>query len=207
MPAKNPDLHGNAPDSASVALLVIDMINDLEWEGADALLPHALAAAQCIAELKRRARAAGVPVVYANDNFGRWRSDFREVVAHCLEDGVRGEPLARLLAPGPEDYFVLKPKHSAFYATTLDTLLTYLGARRLVITGIAGEACIAITAMDAFLRDFDLHVPADCTASCSPQDNDTMLAYMRRVLHANTAPSPDVDFTALREPLTRRRGR
>src|SRR6478672_8464621 len=84
MPAKNQDLHGNAPDSSSVALLVIDMINDLEWEGGEALLPHAVAAARRIATLKSRARSAGVPVVYANDNFGRWRSDFREVVEHCL---------------------------------------------------------------------------------------------------------------------------
>lgn len=197
MPAKNSDLHGNAPDSSSVALLVIDMINDLEWEGGDALLPHAIAAARRIASLKSRARAARVPVIYANDNFGRWRSDFREVVEHCLKDGVRGEPLARLLAPEREDYFVLKPKHSAFFATTLDTLLTYLGARRLVITGVAGDACVMITVMDAFLRDYELHVPADCAASCDPQENDNVLAYMKRVLHADIGAADQLDFGKL----------
>ncbi|HET7160966.1 MAG TPA: isochorismatase family cysteine hydrolase, partial [Burkholderiales bacterium] len=199
MPAKNQDLHGNAPDSSTVALLVIDMINDLEWEGGEALLPHAVAAARCIAGLKRRARAARVPVIYANDNFGRWRSDFREVVEHCLKDGVRGQPLAELLAPGREDYFVLKPKHSAFFATTLDTLLTYLGVRRLFITGVAGDACVTITAMDAFLRDYELHVPADCTASCDPRENDAVLAYMKRVLHADIDAADTVDFGALRQ--------
>jgi nicotinamidase-related amidase len=197
MPAKNLDLHGNAPDRSSVALLVIDMINDLEWEGGDALLPHAIAAARRIASLKSRARAARVPVIYANDNFGRWRSDFREVVEHCLKDGVRGEPLARLLTPQREDYFVLKPKHSAFFATTLDTLLTYLGARRLVITGVAGDACVMITVVDAFLRDYELHVPADCTASCDPHENDNVLAYMKRVLHADIGTADQVDFGKL----------
>ncbi len=199
MPAKNPDLHGNAPDSSSVALLVIDMINDLEWEGAEALLPHALSAAHRIVSLKRRARASRVPVIYANDNFGRWRSDFREVVEHCLHDGVRGRQLAELLAPQREDYFVLKPKHSAFFATTLDTLLIYLGVRRLVITGVAGDACVTITAMDAFLRDYELHVPADCVASCDPRDNDTVLAYMKRVLHADIGAADEVDFVTLRK--------
>lgn len=198
MPATNRDLHGNAPDTSSVALLVIDMINDLEWEGGEALLPHALAAARRIASLRSRARAARVPVIYANDNFGRWRSDFREVVEHCLKDGVRGKPLAELLAPQDQDYFVLKPKHSAFYATTLDTLLTYLGVRRLIITGIAGEACVTITAMDAFLRDFELHVPADCTASIDPEHNRAALSYMQRVLHADVGDAKRVDLDALR---------
>jgi nicotinamidase-related amidase len=202
MPAKNSDLHGNAPDSSSVALLVIDMINDLQWEGGDALLPHAVAAARRIASLKSRARAADVPVIYANDNFGRWRSDFREVVEHCLRDGVRGQPLAELLAPEREDYFVLKPKHSAFFATTLDTLLIYLGARRLIITGVAGDACITITAMDAFLRDYELHVPADCTASGDPRENEKMLAYMERVLHADIGGADSVDFDKLRKRPT-----
>lgn len=198
MPATNHDLHGNAPDTSSVALLVIDMINDLEWEGGEKLLPHALAAARRIAGLKSRAHTARVPVIYANDNFGRWRSDFREVVQHCLKDGVRGQPLAELLAPQDEDYFVLKPKHSAFYATTLDTLLTYLGVRRLVITGIAGEACVTITTMDAFLRDYELHVPADCTASCDPGDNRAVLSYMQRVLHADIGDAQNVELDALR---------
>src|SRR6185503_16253735 len=142
MPPGNPDLHGSAPDKSPVALLVIDMINDLEFEGGNKLLPHAVAAARSIAKLKCRARAAGVPVIYTNDNFGRWRSDFRETVRHVLEDGVRGRPLAELLRPDSDDYFVLKPRHSGFYATTLDTLIEHLGARRLILTGINGDNCV-----------------------------------------------------------------
>src|SRR5436305_9486166 len=78
MPAKNQNLHGNAPDTHPVALLLIDVINDLEFDGGEKLLAPALAAARRIAALSARARRAGVPVIYANDNFGRWRSDFRE---------------------------------------------------------------------------------------------------------------------------------
>jgi len=117
MPAKNEDLHGNAPDKADVALLLIDVINDLDFPEGDQLLRHAQPMARQIAALKERARRAGVPVIYVNDNFGRWRSDFHVQVEHCLRDGVPGRPLAELLRPGKEDYFVLKPKHSGFFST------------------------------------------------------------------------------------------
>ena len=110
---KNSDLHGNAPDKSEVALLVIDVINDLEFPGGEELIRGALAAAQKIAHLKQRARQTSVPVIYVNDNFGRWRSDFKKIVNHCLKEDVRGRPIAELLVPDEEDYFVLKPKHSA----------------------------------------------------------------------------------------------
>ena len=196
-------LHGNAPDSSPLALIVIDMINDLEFEGGGLLLPRAVTVARKIAALKRRARARRVPVVYVNDNFGRWRSDFREAVDHCLRDGVRGQPLAELLPPDEGDYFVLKPKHSGFYATTLATLLEHLGARRLILTGINGDTCVLATAMDAYLRDFELHVPADCTTSISPAHNRTVLAYMKRTLHANVRPSHRLNIASLTRRATR----
>jgi nicotinamidase-related amidase len=113
----------SAPDKSDVALLLIDVINDLDFPEGDQLLRHALPMARQIATLKRRARAEGIPVIYVNDNFGRWRSDFSAQVEHCLEDGVCGKPVAELLRPAKDDYFVLKPKHSGFFSTTLDTLL------------------------------------------------------------------------------------
>ena len=190
------DLHGSAPDSFPVALLLIDLINDLEFpEGPDFLEPT-LAAAHKIADLKRRAKALNIPVIYVNDNFGRWRSDFNEVVEHCLNDGVRGEELVRLLRPEPDDYFVLKPKHSAFYATTLDTLLEYLNAKHLILTGISADVCILFTANDAYMREFRLHVPTDCVASGSAENTQTTLDYMERVLKANVAPSAELDLQA-----------
>lgn len=120
------DLHGNAPDKSETALLLIDVINDLEFPEGDQLLAHALPMAKRLVSLKNRAKRAGIPAVYVNDNFGRWRSDFNAQVEHCLNDGVRGEPLVRLLKPDDDDYFVLKPKHSGFHSTTLDMLLEYL---------------------------------------------------------------------------------
>jgi nicotinamidase-related amidase len=199
MPAHNADLHGNVPESSPVALLLIDVINDLEFDGGECLLPHALAMARQVAALKRRAKAAGIPTIYANDNFGRWQSDFTRVVQHCLDDGVRGEEIARLLEPDEDDYFVLKPKHSAFYATTLDVLLKYLGTRTVILTGIAGDICVLFSANDAYMRDYRLLVPRDCVASNSERENAHALEQMCRVLKADIRPSTALDLEALKE--------
>jgi nicotinamidase-related amidase len=197
VPGKNADLHGNVPENSTVALLLIDVINDLEFDGSEALLEHALPMARRIAALKRRAKAAGVPSIYVNDNFGRWTSDFRKVVEHCLDDRVPGEPIARLLRPEEDDYFVLKPKHSAFYATTLDVLLKYLGAQTLIFTGMAGNICVLFSVNDAYMRDYRLIVPGDCVASNTVEENDYALEQMRVVLKADTLSSESLDFGAV----------
>jgi nicotinamidase-related amidase len=186
MPAKNEDLHGNAPDKADVALLLIDVINDLDFPDSDELLEHALPMAQQIAKLKARAKERGIPVIYVNDNFGRWRSDFHAQVEHCLEDGVKGRPIAELLKPDKDDYFVLKPKHSGFYSTALDTLLDYLRTKVVILTGMAANICVLFTANDAYVRDFHLVVPCDCVASNSKAENEYALDQMRKILKADT---------------------
>ncbi len=132
--SSHPDLHGNVPENSAAALLLIDVINDLEFEDGDKLLAAALTMGEKIAELKRRASASKIPTIYVNDNFGRWTSDFRRLVEHCQHDSVRGSPLARLLAPAKNDFFVLKPKHSGFFFTTLDLVLKHLGANNLILT-------------------------------------------------------------------------
>jgi nicotinamidase-related amidase len=198
MPAKNEDLHGNVPDKSNVALLLIDVINDLEFGGGEELLRHALPMAERLAELKRRARAAGVPVVYVNDNFGRWQSDFKKILEHCLEGGVRGRPVAELLRPEEDDYFVLKPKHSGFFSTTLDILLDYLGVKTLVLTGLTGDICVLFTAHDAYMRDFHLVIPSDCVASNDPAENEYTLEKMKRLMDADTRPSTEIDFEELK---------
>ena len=200
MPAKNEDLHGNVPDKAEIALLLIDVINDLEFDSGPRLLRHALPAAERLAALKRRAKEAGVPVVYVNDNFGRWQSDFKKLLEHCLGEGVKGRPLAELLQPEEDDYFVLKPKHSGFFSTTLDTLLDYLQVKTLILTGLTGDICVLFTASDAYMRDFHLFVPADCVASSEPGENEHALEHMRRVLKADTRPSAEIDFEELKRP-------
>lgn len=186
MHAKNEDLHGNAPDKADVALLLIDVINDLEFEEGDQLLEFALPMARQIAKLKARAKERGIPAIYVNDNFGRWRSDFHAQVEHCLKDGVRGQPIVELLKPGEDDYFVLKPKHSGFYSTALDTLLEYLGTKTVILTGMAANICVLFTANDAYVRDFHLVVPADCVASNTEAENRYALEQMRKILKADT---------------------
>lgn len=196
--AKNEDLHGNVPDESSVALLIVDMINDLEWPGGDRMGEQIMPVARRVAELRQRAKALGIPTLYVNDNFGRWQSDIRAVLSRCLEDDVRGRPMVRLIAPDDDDYFVLKPKHSGFYSTTLETLLAYLKARTLILTGIAGNSCILFTASDAFMRDYYLIVPSDCVASIDPDDNAQALKQIRDVLGADTTPSTDLDLDALR---------
>ena len=193
-PGRTQDLHGSAPDECRVALLIIDMINAFDFDGAQSMLPRALAAAKATAALKRRARTAGVPVVYVNDNFGRWRSDFRSILAHCLRDGVPGKPVAELLKPDEDDYFVLKPKHSGFQFTTLDVLLAHLGAETLILTGVAGNFCVLFTAHDAYMRDYHLVVPCDCIASLTEDDDRQALAHMARVTKADTRASARIDF-------------
>jgi nicotinamidase-related amidase len=197
MPAKNEDLHGNVPDTAATALILIDVINDLEFEGGDVLLMHALPMAERIASLKRRAKQSGIPAIYANDNYGRWQSDFTRLIDHIRRDGVRGKPIADLLLPEEDDYFVLKPKHSGFYSTTLDTLLDYLRVETLILTGMAGNSCVLFTAGDAFMRDFHLVVPADCVASIDQQENDYALRQMQSVLHADVTQSAGLDLEQL----------
>lgn len=204
MPAKNEDLHGNVPDKSSVALLLIDVINDLEFSGGEELLRYALPMSEKLAELKRRAKEAGVPVIYVNDNFGKWQSDFKKILEHCLEEDVRGRPVAENLKPeGDDDYFVLKPKHSGFFSTTLDILLDYLGARTLVLTGLTGDICVLFTAHDAYMRDFNLVVPSDCIASEDPADNEYTLRKLAGLMDADTRPSTEIDFEELQRLAAR----
>jgi nicotinamidase-related amidase len=180
-----------------VALLLIDVINDLEFPGGAALLRHALPAARRIASLKRRCKSLGLPVIYVNDNFGKWRSEFSAVVRRCLRTPVRGQPVVRLVAPGPDDYAVVKPKHSGFYATPLELLLTHLGARTLILGGLTGDACVLLTAADAYLRGHRLLVPGDCVASADRAANQRALVYMRRVLGADVRPSRRLNLRGL----------
>jgi nicotinamidase-related amidase len=200
MAAKNEDLHGNAPDKASVALLLIDVINDLEFPEGEQLLRHALPMARQIAALKKRAHQGGIPAIYVNDNFGRWRSDFSAQVDHCLQDGIRGQPIAQLLRPEKDDYFVLKPKHSGFFSTSLDILLEYLGTKTVILTGLAANICVLFTANDAYMRDFNLIVPRDCVASNTEEENAYALDQMKKILKADTRPSAEIPLEIEPQP-------
>jgi nicotinamidase-related amidase len=198
MPTKNKNLHGAVPDKCEIALLLVDVINLLDFPEAGQLLRYLPAMTQKISRLKQRAQKAGVPVIYVNDNFGRWRSDFRRQVEYCLRKEVMGCEMAMRLQPEQSDYFILKPKHSGFFATTLETLLRYLGTRRLIITGVAGNFCVLFTANDAYMRDYELLIPVDCVASNTKRENRQALELMRKFLKADILPSAKIKFPRMK---------
>jgi nicotinamidase-related amidase len=179
------NLYGNVPDKSPVALLLIDVINGLDFEGGRALLRQAKPMAKRLAALKARALQFGCPAIYVNDNFGRWRSEFHTQVRHCLNDKVPGRILVELLHPTAQDYFVLKPAHSGFYSTALDLLLKHLQTKTLIITGMATNSCVLFTANDAFLRGYEICIPRDCVAANSTQLSRQALKQMQTTLKAD----------------------
>lgn len=179
-------------DPKTTALLIIDVINDFQFEGSQDLLAWALPAAKCIRRLKQRMRKAGVPVIYVNDNFGHWQSDFRSQVERCRSLDSPGHAVVEMLLPDENDYFVLKPKHSAFYSTALEVLLDYLGTHTLILTGFAGDICVMYSANDAYMREYSLIIAADGVASESAKRNDLALAHMRTLLKARVVKSSTI---------------
>jgi nicotinamidase-related amidase len=180
---------GIAPDKSRTALLIIDMISDFRFEDAPQLLPRLRPVVRRIAALKSRAGAMGIPTIYVNDNFGRWQSDFAGLVKYCTAPGQPGAGLVGNLVPEKDDYFVLKPRHSGFYASALETLLENIGARRLILTGVSSHQCVLFTANDAYVREYELKIPRDCTAAPSLPQLRLALAYFQMVLGADIRPA------------------
>ncbi len=195
-----PNLHGkDQGDSESrVVLLLVDVVNNLEFDGGEDLLAPALAMAGPLAALKQRAKAANVACVYVNDNWGRWRSNFAQIIEGCR--GTRGWPLVEQLLPDDSDYFILKAKHSAFHATPLGLLLRHLGTTTLVITGLAADNCVLFTASDAYMRDYRVVLPVDCIASEQPEWHAAAVEHMKRVVKADAVTSAAIDFAELSAP-------
>jgi nicotinamidase-related amidase len=194
LPARNQDLHGNAPDRCSAALLLIDVINDLDFPGNDEIVRNSKALAERLMSLKRRCRAMGIPVIYVNDNRGRWRSNLADLLDCCTRPGVPGRELSRALAPAEDDYVVLKPKHSAFYATPLETLLQYIGANNVIIAGLTTNACVLMTVSDAYVRDLHVFVPSDCVVALNDADQHTSLKMMQSNFAVEITPSTELDL-------------
>ncbi|MGJ7523888.1 cysteine hydrolase family protein [Variovorax sp. LT1P1] len=187
-PARNVDLD----DLEKTALLIVDMISCWDFVDALALQPFACQIAPRIAALRRRCASAGVPTVYCNDNRGRWRSDRRALVDSAMESGGAGAEITRLLLPTDDDYFVLKPMQSAFYATPLELLLKHLGKRQIILAGVSSDQCIMATATDAKMREMEVLVPADGVATQSAARNRAALLQFRRT-HGIATPRVD-DF-------------
>lgn len=179
------------------ALLLIDVINDFDFPEAEQLLARAERSVSRIEALLARARQAGVPVIYVNDNFGHWRSDFRSTLARCSEPARPGSAIARRLTPQLDDYFVLKPQHSGFFHTPLELLLKDLGAEVLVLCGFSTNSCVTFTAHDAHMRGFRAMVPRDTAAALSEQIHAEALHQLELTVHALTGESTALDFTRL----------
>jgi len=199
MPVK-PERAPLADESAGggMALLVIDMISTWDFEGAEKIVAAAGAIAPHIGALKRRCVRAGVPAVYVNDNRGRWRSEFSELVRISIEESRTGAAIAEHLQPGDGDYSVLKPKHSAFYATPLDLLLRHLRVNRLLITGVASDQCIVMSAAEAKMRDYEVVVPRDCIADQTPSRTARALRHLAEAHGIETTASARVRLPANR---------
>lgn len=168
------------------ALLIIDMINDFDFAGGAALRPRAEAAAAAILRLRDAAAAAEMPVIYINDHFGEWHSERTRIVARAL---AGGNPLVERLRPRDDDYFIIKPQFSGFYATNLPVLLPKLGVSRLVLTGVATDICVLFTAADAHMRDYALWVPEDAVAAEDSARGAAALSILRETMAAETRPS------------------
>lgn len=140
------------PAPVAVALLMIDVLTTFEFPDGDAILRSALKISNALVRLKAGARDAGIPVLYVNDNFGDWRSEKEVLIGRCLQ--AKGTQFVRPLVPDGEDYFVLKPLHSAFYMTPLEVLLQHLQVRTLLLTGLTSNSCLTVTAHDANMRGY-----------------------------------------------------
>ena len=175
------------------ALLLIDVVNDLAFEGSEALIAQAEPMALRVAALKRRAARAGVPVIYVNDNFGQWRSDFRRTVRIARRAPHRA---ARVAPSASDDPGLLRAqaealgvlRHDAGYAAGRSA------DRRLVLAGIAGNICVLFTANDAYMRGFRLYVPEDCIVSNTPEDNAYALRQIATVMKGHTQSSTLLRF-------------
>jgi nicotinamidase-related amidase len=171
----------NVRHKSKLALVLVDVINHFEFPEGEKILKQARPIGPGIANLKSRARAAGIPVIYVNDNFGQWRSDARKLVDYCLREGCSSRDFVEQIKPDDEDYLVLKPMHSAFYQTPLDTLLRHLSASEVILAGLATNSCILCTAHDAKMREFGVTVIQDCCAARSAREHSRAIEHLKNM--------------------------
>ena len=187
----------NSNPTCNTALLIVDMISDFEFHDGEKLCPHAFAAAENIRDLKRRAKDHCVPVIYVNDNYGHWEEDFRSFAARIGSSSDRGREITEILAPEENDLYILKPQRSGFYETPLSVLLQSLKVSNLIICGVTTDMCVLFTAHDAYMRGFQVYVPADCSAAVEVKYHIDALELLERVADARIGSSREVDFSAL----------
>src|SRR3954467_1095656 len=174
------------------ALVIVDMINTYDHEDADRLLQSAEYAVPVIAELLGRARDAGAPVIYVNDNFGQWRSDQDALVEGALAGEHAG--LVEPIVPDEDAIFVVKARHSIFYETPLEYLLRQEEIEEVVLTGQATEQCILYSALDAHIRQIPVIVPRDAVAHIHEDLAEAALRMMEINMEAEGVDADEVRF-------------
>ncbi len=183
--------------SGRVAVLALDLITDFDFPDGPAVRRALARHAPAIRALFETARHHHLPVIYANDNLGAWRSDAPALIAHCTQPQRAGAALVRQLSPEDEDEIILKPRHSAFFGTPLEMLLGDRKIDTLVLTGISAESCVWMTACDAHTRGFRLVVPADTMAGASARALRATLTGLEEVLDARVpAQARSLRFTS-----------
>lgn len=182
------------PVPGSVGLLIIDMINGMDFEGAENIRASADASADVVLKIRREADRLKTPVIYVNDNYGYWHSEKSKLIAAFSEEDCPGREMVKRIAPREDDYFVIKPQISAFYATNLPVLLPKLGVSRLVLTGIAADICVLFTAADAHMRAYDLWIPSNAVASEEGQQRDWALDIMRKSMGADSRSTDELSL-------------
>jgi nicotinamidase-related amidase len=171
----------NVCQKSRTALLLVDVINHFEFPDGARTLRHAMGTVSELAKLKARARRAGVATIYVNDNFGQWRSDVAKLLKYCLRPEAAGREFVQAVLPDDQDYFVLKPMHSAFYQTPLDALLRALNTSSLILCGLATNSCIVCSAHDARMRELAVTVASDCCAARSLREHNQALDHIRNM--------------------------
>jgi nicotinamidase-related amidase len=172
---------------ARTVLLLVDVIQDFEYPDGDVVHERTQAIVPALVALRRRAHAAGVPVVYVNDHFGRWRSSWDGAIERAMR--ARRGDVARRLRPGARDFFVLKPQRSAFHQTPLEALLDSFGAHQVVIAGITSDMCVLASASDALLCGLRVRVPRDVTTTLDDARHERAIAILEQAMGVDTRPS------------------
>jgi nicotinamidase-related amidase len=172
------------------ALLVVDMLNTYEHEDADRLAASVKTAVPQITDLIERARGDDVPLVYVNDNYGDWNSSSEELAQRAMAG--RHPDLVEPLLPRDDDAFVIKARHSVFYSTPLEYLLQTMEVGRIVLAGQATEQCILYSALDGYVRHFEVVVARDGVAHIHEHLADAAFEMMERNMHAQIRPAEEV---------------
>ena len=178
--------------SSRRALLILDMISEFQFVDWKPVLAAARRVAPRIARLRARANSSGIPVIYVNDTRDAWESDQTRFMKRCLAPGARGQDVAQQLAPAGRDWFMFKPRHSAFYATPLGEILDQLQVRELILTGLTSHQCVLFTAMDAYVRNFTVAAPRDCIGAPTSAQTRHALFLLEEALQARTAASTNL---------------